>query len=268
MQDVQENGASEGGHTESRGKANENGGGGEKIKRAPSNKESTQANAQIKATNNKQARETPPMVAKVSRQQPIDFSKQNDPTRPNDTAVVRIRDPVTSKVKTIYLNDSQIEELSKRHEQDKTKVTNMQQQPVAAKTWGNQSNLVLKPRQPIDLRANRDLIEDGPLLSTPAAKQQQQERPHQQQQTPESVGDNHEINNGSTHHQQPKVTTLVAEQKPKQQQQQSPRAVDDNMDKLIERHQNEKKKVDNFQETPVYYGEDIHVSHQQSINVE
>ena len=38
--------------------------------------------------------------------------------------MVRIRDPVTSKVRTIFLNDTQIDELSKRHEQDKSKVSN------------------------------------------------------------------------------------------------------------------------------------------------
>jgi hypothetical protein len=46
----------------------------------------------------------------------------------NDETSVRIRDPVTSKVRTLYLNDSEIEQLSKRHNQDKQKVNNFSQQ--------------------------------------------------------------------------------------------------------------------------------------------
>jgi hypothetical protein len=35
---------------------------------------------------------------------------------------VRIRDPVTSKVRTLYLSDDQLDDLSQRHEQEKNKI--------------------------------------------------------------------------------------------------------------------------------------------------
>jgi hypothetical protein len=71
-------------------------------------------------------KQTPPLDRLVAGskklKEPIDFNKRD--SKQSDLASIRIRDPVTSKVKTIYLNDDQIEELSKRHENDKTKVNN------------------------------------------------------------------------------------------------------------------------------------------------
>ena len=49
----------------------------------------------------------------------------NNKQRSIDRAIVRIRDPVTSKIRTLYLSDNQLDELSQRHEQDKNKVNSI-----------------------------------------------------------------------------------------------------------------------------------------------
>lgn len=81
------------------------------------------------------------------------MSRPRDSAKPDDTAIVRIRDPVTSKVRTIYLNDSQIEELSKRHQQDKERVNNV----VLNR---NNSHPADRPRQPIAIKEPKQIIEE------------------------------------------------------------------------------------------------------------
>jgi hypothetical protein len=75
--------------------------------------------------NNDQSSRTARSKQQSSERERIDLKKIQEANRPNDTAVIRIRDPVTSKVRTIFLNDKQIEELSKRHQQEKDKVYNV-----------------------------------------------------------------------------------------------------------------------------------------------
>ena len=99
------------------------------------------------------AKITPPLdrlvAANKQQKEPLDLTRQQRDSKPNDTASIRIRDPVTSKVRTIYLNDDQIEELSKRHENDKHKVNN---------TFNSTSSnkFAEKPKVPVDTRIKYD----------------------------------------------------------------------------------------------------------------
>ena len=80
----------------------------------------------------------------------------------NDKSIVRIRDPVTSKVKTMYLTDPQLEDLSKRHEQDKTKVnsfiTNNVKKAVNLNTGTNNMLIIKKQKTPVDLGHSKSKI--------------------------------------------------------------------------------------------------------------
>lgn len=183
------------------------------------------------------------------QQAPLDLNKTRE--KPNDTAVVRIRDPVTSKVKTIYLNDSQIEELSKRHEQDKSKVTSMTNgtsngnAATMTKTNAMQSNLI-KPRQPINLGDQRDLISDM---------------------EPNGNGNGNSNSNYASNNQSLRGTpnndikTYRLNEKPvkaaeKETEKETIIYVDEKMDRLLERHKTEKKKVEDFHDSP-YYADDV-----------
>jgi hypothetical protein len=52
----------------------------------------------------------------------LDLSKKAKEDRENFDTILRIRDPVTSKVRTINLKDNEIDELARRHEEEKNKV--------------------------------------------------------------------------------------------------------------------------------------------------
>ena len=52
----------------------------------------------------------------------LDLNNKSEKQRSLDKAIVRIRDPVTSKVRTLYLSDDQLDDLSQRHEQEKNKI--------------------------------------------------------------------------------------------------------------------------------------------------
>ena len=93
---------------------------------------------------------TPPQNEKrpppPKQKPPIDLSKSRQEVKHNDLAIVRIRDPVTSKVRTLYLNDDQIDELSRRHEQDKNKVNQI------VNNRSSNNSIVEKPKVPIDTK--------------------------------------------------------------------------------------------------------------------
>lgn len=103
-----------------------------------------------------------------SNEPPLDFTKLNN--RPDDTAMVRIRDPVTSKVRTIYLKDTEIEELSRRHEQDKSRVNSVlnsngpkpqqQQQQPSGPPRVTASGIVEKPRRPLDVNRQASTVHE------------------------------------------------------------------------------------------------------------
>ena len=89
----------------------------------------------------------------------------------NDKSIVRIRDPVTSKVKTMYITDPQLEDLSKRHEQDKTKVnsfiTNNIKKAVNLNTAANNMLIIKKQKTPVDLGHSKIMEEyDAQQAST------------------------------------------------------------------------------------------------------
>ncbi len=108
-----------------------------------------------------------------NRSQPIDLTNR-DEKPPHDTTIVRIRDPITSKVKKIYLNDKDIELLSHRHEEDKNKVNKIfnnnedvnsnrrAKVPSETKTYEHNSNNynnnnITNNRKPIDFNRDNDL---------------------------------------------------------------------------------------------------------------
>lgn len=95
---------------------------------------------------------------------------------------MRIRDPVTSKIRTIYLSDTQIEELTLRHEMEKNKVNKIQvnnikmkpqqqqqqqfqknnpkeQENIKIESDFDRKNVLLKKgRQPLNFNSTRDLL--------------------------------------------------------------------------------------------------------------
>ncbi|CAF0932929.1 unnamed protein product [Brachionus calyciflorus] len=100
----------------------------------------------------------------------LDLSKQN---KHENTAILKIRDPVTSKTRTIFLNDNQIEELGKRH---------LAEKELVDKTILNKKKNVTysapkteKPRHPIDFKKAEFSVEDkivdiGDKTNTPIVR--------------------------------------------------------------------------------------------------
>jgi hypothetical protein len=128
----------------------------------------------------------------------------------NTTSVVRIRDPVTNKVKTIYLNDKQIDELSKRHQEDKNKVNNVVN---TRSTKANNSPLIEKPKVPVDFNKDTDIFES-------------------------SANENRNLGVDTQRSYKNSKPLLNSE------------VEDENFQKLLERHKEEKKKVDDFTDSP------------------
>ena len=102
---------------------------------------------------------------------------------------MRIRDPVTSKVRTIYLSDTQIEELTLRHEMEKNKVNKIQvnnikmkpqqqqqqfqknnpkeQENIKIESDFDRKNVLLKKgRQPLNFNSTRDLLANDKEATT------------------------------------------------------------------------------------------------------
>ena len=115
---------------------------------------------------------------KVDVKESINTPRKTAVESRSETSIIRIRDPITSKVKTLYLNDSQIDELSKRHEQDKTKVNSYVQNNsnlnnnkglnnnislndnINLNVNNNKtSQLVPKPKKPVDLGRSKIMEE-------------------------------------------------------------------------------------------------------------
>jgi len=140
-------------------------------------------------------------------------------------ASIRIRDPVTSKVRTIYLNDDQIEELSKRHENDKTKVNN---------TFSNK--IPEKAKVPVDAkkikydnRLPKDIYNDGNELSDQK----------------ESIIDMY--NKQQNEDQHGNLISSSSSKKPIFKTNDD----DAKFEELVERHKNEKQKVNQFEITEI-----------------
>ena len=55
----------------------------------------------------------------------LDLSRRTKEDRENFENILRIRDPVTSKVRTINLKDTEIDELARRHEEEKNRVNRL-----------------------------------------------------------------------------------------------------------------------------------------------
>jgi hypothetical protein len=70
-------------------------------------------------------------VKKIPSSEPkpkLDLSKKARQDKENFETILRIRDPVTSKVRTINLKDSEIDDLAKRHEEEKSRVSKLMNQ--------------------------------------------------------------------------------------------------------------------------------------------
>lgn len=114
------------------------------------------------------------------------------------------------------MNDKQIDELSKRHQEDKNKVNNVVNN---RSTKSNNSPLIEKPKVPVDFNKDTDVFESST---------------------------NENRNNGidsqrSNRNSKPLPNSDVD---------------DDNFQKLLERHKEDKKKVDDFTDSP-YANEDL-----------
>ena len=180
---------------------------------------------------NKPALKYQPQSTQASPSQPP-ASSQSNSNKPksreakyddNTTSVVRIRDPVTNKVKTIYLNDKQIDELSKRHQEDKNKVNNVVN---SRSTKANNSPLIEKPKVPIDFNKDTDVFES-------------------------SAKENRNID--------------IDSQRSNRNSKPLPNSDfdDENFQKLLERHKEDKKKVDDFTDSP-YANEDLRINNKQN----
>ena len=81
---------------------------------------------------------------------------QPAPTLENqNSTMIRFKDPITNDIKKVYLSDKQIEDLSIRHEADKSKVSKIVQSNGNANANGNGNNKNLKVqdeivRRPVD----------------------------------------------------------------------------------------------------------------------
>lgn len=160
-------------------------------------------------------------VGKMS--QKLDFSKQK---KPDDTSIVKIRDPITSKLRTIYLNDEQIDVLSKRHQAEKDLVDKTIINKNSAVSYPTQK--VEKPRQPVYLKDTKDLIENN----------QNFENRTSQYEIPVEC----EVPGNQTH-----IDHSVF------QYEQNDSMADDNFNKLVERHKQEKNLVEQYENTAETY---------------
>ena len=88
----------------------------------------TQNQAQTKAEVKKSTNESRPR---------LDLSKKAKEDRENFDTILRIRDPVTSKVRTINLKDNEIDELARRHEEEKNKVNKLMKNEPQDRHHGN-----------------------------------------------------------------------------------------------------------------------------------
>lgn len=109
-----------------------------------------------KSAPNERAKVSAPNKPVKNMPRKIDLSNKN---KPDDTAIVKIRDPITSKLRTIFLNDEQIDILSKRHQAEKDLVDKTIVNKNSTKLYSTQK--VEKPRQPVVLEDTKVLIEDN-----------------------------------------------------------------------------------------------------------
>ena len=196
----------------------------------------------------------------------IDLSKQTSKQKPDDVASIRIRDPVTSKVRTIYLKDSQIEELSKRHLEDKNKVEK-------AFGGGADAPTHAKPPSPASFNsynqfqafANSKMTSPPPppppgnmyndIPSTPSSTKSYK-KPRVQQPCHEDNTDK-----PSTRHDTISHNPLSYDSDLQQHDNQ------DDVAKLIERHQAERLKVNEFEASP-YVPQEVEDELSTNINYE
>lgn len=107
--------------------------------RSNSNELENDANSQIKYISSDRSFRGEQNL-KSNRSVRLDLNSKSDKQRSLDKAIVRIRDPVTSKIRTLYLNDDQLDQLNQRHEEDKNKVNNLLNGGNTNRSNSNNSN--------------------------------------------------------------------------------------------------------------------------------
>lgn len=167
---------------------------------------------------------------------------------------MRIRDPVTSKIRTLYLSDNQLDELSERHEQDKNKIKNLlnNNNNNNENTHRTISNSVNDSRNNSPSKTQLDSPTNSQLktvnvLNGVSGLQQQ----------------HHNSNNGIIlkNHKTPVDLgrSKIMEEYDRQKQED-----EEMMERLMERHKTEKSKVNQF-DGP-YVNEDLHETQNSLIN--
>ena len=195
--------------------------------------------------------QTPPQqhhsnpIANKRMPKKIDLSKQTK-QKPDDVASIRIRDPVTSKVRTIYLKDSQIEELSKRHLEDKNKVE---------KAFGANPTHAKPPSPAYSQNYNQFQTSTfaNSKMTTPPPPNMYNDIPS----TPSSTKSYKKPSVVQHHHQpsydntdKPSSTHDTISHNPLSYDSDPSHDHQDDVEKLIERHQAEKLRVNEFEASP------------------
>lgn len=172
-----------------------------------------------KSAPNERTKQSIPSRSVGKMPQKLDLSKQK---KPDETAIVKIRDPITSKLRTIYLNDEQIDVLSRRHQAEKDLVDKTIINKNSKVHYSAQK--VEKPRQPIDIKDTQVLIDN-----------------------------NQNFENRTAQFEIPVKTEVPRNQAeidpPVFQYQKFDNIADDNFDKLLERHKQEKNLVEQYENT-------------------
>lgn len=170
----------------------------------------------------------------------LDLSKKatNTDKANNLETIIRIRDPVTSKVKVLTLNDDQLDELTKRHQQDKERVND-----IVYKTQ-NQN----EPRIQNEPAVKTSFKNAQPVATTTTTKAPTSTIAKTSS-TNNLIGANTNTNTNTT--QQPTATSPVKPRKPVN----LASGDEDKFQQLLNRHNYEKQNVDNIKTNlvnPVY----------------
>jgi hypothetical protein len=154
---------------------------------------------------------------------------------------VRIRDPVTSKIRTIFLNDNQlIDELSIRHENDKNKVKN-----------------ILNNNNNNDNESSRSKMDSSNDLNNNALNNRNLLNNH-----------NNNNSNGIIIRNSKMPVDLKIGKSTIMEEYDKQKAEDEEFEKLMERHNAEKNKVNQFEASP-YIQENLIINiENQEIQVE
>ncbi len=157
---------------------------------------------------------------------------------------MRIRDPVTSKIRTVFLNDNQlIDELSIRHENDKNKVKN-----ILNNNNSNNDNESSRSKMDSSNDLNNNALNNRNLLN--------------------NQNNNNNSNNGIIIRNSKMPVDLKIGKSTIMEEYDKQKAEDEEFEKLMERHNAEKNKVNQFEASPYLQENLINNIENQEIQVE